>query len=338
MRSLLAWPRMLHTSRSLLTAAPTPKPDIQLISRLRKHVEGVSIQRVKEALMATNNDFDEAKSYLTRLMAADADKRERKGKSATSEGVIAIIERPGLGASMFELSCETDFVARTPLFQQLALRIAQTALFLHTPDPVPRFNTVNVEDVLSLPILQEPASSENQGTAPDSQRDVETVAEAIKQRSGHLGERIQLRRGVVVSTNQHAFVAAGVHGFGSMLMTTPPSSTISMKMGVGKMGALAVLGKRSELDVSDERFQVFAAQLAQHIIGMKPRDELTLLQQPFLFDQSKTVSDVVAAMSKEQQDQASPLLLRSIMRMECGQDEAEDEDAISSSEKTAAVA
>lgn len=90
-------------------SASSIKPNLALLSRLRKEIEGVSMQRVKEALLYTKNDYEESKLYLNRLLAADAMKRESAGKPVTGEGLIAIAERPGVGAVMLEVSLTKRF-------------------------------------------------------------------------------------------------------------------------------------------------------------------------------------------------------------------------------------
>jgi elongation factor Ts len=76
----------------------------------------------KKALVETDGDLDKAVSYLREKGIAKAAK---KAGRATSEGLIVSYIHPGdkLG-TMVEINCETDFVARTDDFRELAKNIA----------------------------------------------------------------------------------------------------------------------------------------------------------------------------------------------------------------------
>jgi elongation factor Ts len=77
----------------------------------------------KKALDETKGDLDKAVEYLRSKGGAKAEKRA--GRS-TSEGVIgSYIHHNGKLAVLVELNCETDFVARTDDFQQLAKSLAE---------------------------------------------------------------------------------------------------------------------------------------------------------------------------------------------------------------------
>jgi elongation factor Ts len=76
----------------------------------------------KKALAQCDGDMDTAIDYLRKQGLAAMEKRA--GREAT-DGVIASYIHPGsrLGV-LVEVNCETDFVARTPDFQQFARDVA----------------------------------------------------------------------------------------------------------------------------------------------------------------------------------------------------------------------
>ena len=87
-----------------------------------RHRTGAGILEVKNALEATEGDVDKAESALREKgLVKAASKADRR----TAEGVIDSYIHAGshIGA-MVELSCETDFVARTTEFVELAHNIA----------------------------------------------------------------------------------------------------------------------------------------------------------------------------------------------------------------------
>jgi elongation factor Ts len=76
----------------------------------------------KQALEATGGDIEQAVAALRAKGLADTAKRVGR---ATNEGVIeAYIHTGGRVGAIVELGCETDFVARTSEFQQMAHDIA----------------------------------------------------------------------------------------------------------------------------------------------------------------------------------------------------------------------
>lgn len=97
------------------------KVSVEDIKRLREET-GAGVMDCKRALEQAGGDFEKAKEFLK---AAGLLKAEKKSGRVAREGVIACYIHHGnrLGA-MVELNCESDFVARTDEFQQLAQEIA----------------------------------------------------------------------------------------------------------------------------------------------------------------------------------------------------------------------
>ncbi len=83
---------------------------------------GAGMMDCKKALAEAEGDAVRAVEILRERGLAKAGKREGR---ATSEGVIAIALEGECGA-MVELGCETDFVARTDVFVELARALADT--------------------------------------------------------------------------------------------------------------------------------------------------------------------------------------------------------------------
>src|SRR5918996_3993107 len=91
------------------------------VKRLRE-MTGAGIMDCKRALEESGGDFDAAVLWLREKGLSTAAK---KAGRAAREGVIASYIHHGarLGV-LLELNCETDFVARTDDFQQLARELA----------------------------------------------------------------------------------------------------------------------------------------------------------------------------------------------------------------------
>ena len=93
------------------------------VKRLRDQT-GAGIMDCKRALEESSGDVDEAVRWLREKGLSTAAK---KAGRVAREGVISSYIHHGsrLGV-LLELNCETDFVARTPDFQQLARDLAMT--------------------------------------------------------------------------------------------------------------------------------------------------------------------------------------------------------------------
>jgi len=87
-----------------------------------REMTGAGMMDCKEALAQTQGDIEKAVEYLRKKGMASAQKRA--GREA-KEGIIMSYMHPGnrLGV-LVEVNCETDFVAKTEEFQNLARNIA----------------------------------------------------------------------------------------------------------------------------------------------------------------------------------------------------------------------
>jgi elongation factor Ts len=109
-----------------------------MVKELRERT-GAGIKECKDILMQTEGSIDEAIKLLRERGLKISDKVQ--GREAR-EGRVEIYMHPGNRmAAMIELSCETDFVARTDDFialaRDLALHIAAMNPRYITPDEVP---------------------------------------------------------------------------------------------------------------------------------------------------------------------------------------------------------
>jgi elongation factor Ts len=94
------------------------------VKRLREQT-GAGMLDCKNALVEADGDYDAAVEALRLKGAKDVNKRA--GRTAGNGLVTAEMDGTTAGV-LLELNCETDFVAKTDLFQQVAADIAKTAL------------------------------------------------------------------------------------------------------------------------------------------------------------------------------------------------------------------
>jgi elongation factor Ts len=97
------------------------KIDIGLIKKLREET-GVAIIRIREVLEEVKGD---EKKAFTILKKEGLDKAEKREGRETSQGkIFAYAHHTGKVVGIVELLCETDFVAKNELFENLGKELS----------------------------------------------------------------------------------------------------------------------------------------------------------------------------------------------------------------------
>ena len=174
---------------------------------------GAGMMDCKRALLECDGDIERAMSLLREKGAAVLSKRE--SKAATEGTVSSYIHTGGKVGVMVELNSETDFVAKTPDFQELAHDIA-----MHISWSQPEY--VSREDILEDRLEKEREIHRqwalNQGKPeaavakivegriekffstvvlldqPFIKNEDMTIGDLIREKAEKLGEKIALRR------------------------------------------------------------------------------------------------------------------------------------------------
>ncbi|CAI8009558.1 Elongation factor Ts [Geodia barretti] len=140
-----------------------------LVKQLRDKT-GAGMMDCKKALTETDGELEAAVDWLRKSGLAQA---ARKAGRTAAEGLIGMATAPGK-AAMVEINAETDFVARNADFQAVVREVARIALDCEG-------------DLERLSAASYPGTDR-------------TVGEEITNLVGTIGENIQLRRTVVLST------------------------------------------------------------------------------------------------------------------------------------------
>lgn len=158
------------------------KISIEAVKELRNRTN-VGIADCNKALLEVGGDMEKAIEFLKQRGAAIAEKRK---DAAATEGVIeAYTHHTKHIGALVELNCETDFVARTTEFKELAhnlaMQIAATApQFLTSEEMPPKAETApQAACLLSQPFIKDPTK---------------TVQEIIAETIAKVGENIKVRR------------------------------------------------------------------------------------------------------------------------------------------------
>ena len=156
---------------------------VESVKALREET-GAGIMDCKRALEQSEGDMTKAHDILRDMGIASAAK---KSSRATNEGLVeSYIHSGGRIGVLLEVNCETDFVARTSEFQELAHSLAmQVAAMapLHVDfDDLPEDEGEEVSQdscLMQQAFIRDPSK---------------TIQDLVKEAVGKLGENIKVRR------------------------------------------------------------------------------------------------------------------------------------------------
>ncbi|GAA5943110.1 hypothetical protein JCM3775_000650 [Rhodotorula graminis] len=217
----LSRPAAARTFASTSTAhADPPKVPVALISKIRSARPGTPLSLARSALIAANHDLDGALAWIADQAAeSGAKKAEKLAGRAADQGLVAVAVLAdgsggvGVRAALVELRCETDFVARTDEFRELAEGIARSLAFFAEPSSpsssaaaaaaAAAHQLVQLDPkaatLLDTPVVPPPhkaaalaaAAGSGDSSAPPSHETVHTSLASLVSR---LGENIRLHR------------------------------------------------------------------------------------------------------------------------------------------------
>lgn len=141
--------------------------DLKAIKKLRDETSA-SIADCRRALEEANGDEKKALAWLKKRASEIAAK---KADRETSQGIIeAYIHGGGKVGVLVDLSCETDFVAKTDEFKKLAKEVAMQVAAMDPKD---------VDDLLKQAYIRDAG---------------QTIDSLIKDVIGKIGENIAVKR------------------------------------------------------------------------------------------------------------------------------------------------
>ncbi len=182
------------------------------VAELRRRT-GAGMMDCKKALAETGGDFAKAAEWLRAHGVARAEKRT--GRTAKEGLVESYLHHNGSVGVLVEINCETDFVARTDDFRQLAkdvaMHIAASPPIAVTVDQIPpevieRERRIYAEQVAQEGKPEAVRAKIVEGKLkkfyseavlleqPFVKDDKRTVGELVKEVSGKVGENVVVRR------------------------------------------------------------------------------------------------------------------------------------------------
>src|SRR3989338_8469466 len=171
----------------------TKKVSVGAVKTLREKTSA-SINDCRQALESSGGDERKALDLLRQRGAAIAEKRQ--GRTAAQGRAEAYVHHDGRLAALVEVNCETDFVARTPEFQQfckdVAMQVAaMSPQYLHSEDvpPAEQPGDVKALCLLEQPFVKDPAAS---------------IKDLLKALIAKTGENVVIRRFVKFGVGEAA--------------------------------------------------------------------------------------------------------------------------------------
>ena len=299
-----------------MSATTITAKDVQLL----RQRTGAGMMDCKKALEETGGDVEKAVEYLRKKGIAKAEKRADR---AASEGaIVALMSDDAKTAALVEVNSETDFVARNEEFQALAKAVASQL-----------FGDASFDGVVTV-------AQEGELMKQPWHKDAgKTVADVVKEASGKTGENVVVRRyarfksdGVIGSYVHHngrvAVIVDVEGGTGDAVKAVARSVAEHIAAGVPKV-PLGVNRDEIKSDIIDRERRIYEEQARtagkpEAMIGKiidgqvnKFYAENTLLDQPWVRDDSKTIRQLVTEASKES---GSTLTVRRFARFQMGEE------------------
>ncbi|MFQ6537238.1 MULTISPECIES: translation elongation factor Ts [Aphanothece] len=185
----------------------------KLVKDLRDKT-GAGMMDCKKALSETNGDSDKAIEWLRQKGIASAEKKA--GRTAAEGAIGSYIHTGARVGVLVEVNCETDFVARGEIFQELIRNVAMQiaacpSVDYVTTDAIPaevadrekqiemgRDDLAGKKEEMKEKIVAGRIGKRLKEMAlmdqPYIKDSTMTVAELVKQVAGKVGENIQVRR------------------------------------------------------------------------------------------------------------------------------------------------
>jgi elongation factor Ts len=257
---------------------------------------GAGILDCRKALEEAGGDMEKASELLRAKGIAKAEKRA--GRSATQGVVVVEIAPDARSGAIVELNCETDFVARTADFQSLARELARHVL---AKAPAGIADGATLDD------------------APWSGDPSKTVGQVVKEVSGKTGEAMAFRRyakldqpdGVVGQYLHHNGMVGVLVAMSGPGDDAANAVARDVALHIASADPIGVRPEDIPGELLDRERRIAEEQVTQEgkpeqirgkIVEGKLRKfvaERTLLEQPFVRDDTVTVGQLVTRAGKD---------------------------------------
>ena len=254
------------------------------VMRLRE-ATGVGMMDCKKALTEAEGDFDLAIDLLRKKGQKVA--AARSDRDATEGAIVSAVTADGATGVLVEVNSETDFVARNEQFVAFAESLAALALATR-PESLDAFRAATL--------------------------DGQTVAEALVQKTGQVGEKIDVRRVSVLTAGEGGTVVEYIHPgakLGVLVEMTGAGDLAEagrdVAMQAAAMNPIAAVRADVPQEIQDKETEIGREQaraegkpeamldrIAEGKLARYFKDNV-LVEQPFVKDSSMTVEKMLAS-------------------------------------------
>lgn len=261
----------------------------QMVKELREKT-GAGMMDCKKALVEVNGDMEKAVDWLRQKGMAKAAKKSGR---TTREGLVTCAaSENGDSIAMASLLCETDFVARGSQFQDMARRVA-LAVLEHNPS-----GTADLDGIIGDDIKQLIASvGENMQLGKFARHVRAHEGEVTGQyihANGKIGVLVFLEVGKV-SNVENADVAALAKNLAMQVAATSPLSLDAGNLDPGMVAREREVYRQKAID--EGKPANIVDRIADGAVK-KFEKEVCLLEQPYIRDDKKSVSDLINETAK----------------------------------------
>ncbi|KAL6071433.1 Elongation factor Ts [Balamuthia mandrillaris] len=250
----------LRLCRSRFYSTANVQVPLPLVKELRAET-GAGVMDCRNALAESDNDLGKARRWL---LQQTKKKMAKKQSRVAAEGLVAVsLSADAARGVMVELNCETDFVARVPAFQELALAAAKSVV--ETPRANVQKKKEEEKEEKGEAVCVEWLQNQRPVFVHSQKKGAATVEEGIVGLFGQVGEKMVLRRAVELYAAAEKEASSVVGGYAH----NPPGEYPE----VGTKAALVHLlyqPSSASSSPSTQRLQRTANLLARHIARTGP--------------------------------------------------------------------
>ena len=261
----------------------------QLVKELRD-MTAAGMMDCKKALVEVEGDLEKAVDWLRQKGMAKAAKKSGR---ATSEGLVTVAaSADGMHIAMGSLLCETDFVARGEQFQTMATRVTQVILE-KAPADAEALDALLGEEVTQL-IASVGENMQLGKFARFSKKGANDVVGQYIHANGKIGVLVYLTCGKAESAAKPEVLELAKN----LAMQVAAASPLALD--AASLDQVAVEREREvyrQKAIEDGKPAQIVDKIADGAVK-KFQKEVCLMEQPFIRDDKKTITDVVREAGK----------------------------------------
>lgn len=262
----------------------------QMVKELREKT-GAGMMDCKKALVEVNGDMEKAADWLRQKGMVKA---ANKSGRATGEGLITVVtSEDGNHVAMASLLCETDFVARGDKFKDLAGKVAQTVLD-QSPADAGALEAVLGDEIKQL-IAAVGENMQLGAFARHSKSDASEVIGQYVHANGKIASLVFLKVGDPKNADNPAILTLAKN----LAMQVAAANPLALD--AASLNPETVAHEREiyrKKAMEEGKPENIVDKIADGAVK-KFQKEVCLLDQPYIRDDKKSVSDIVKETAKE---------------------------------------